>query len=118
VDGLGARCGCAVVGSVCDAELRSVLELAGGVDDKLDAVVRALGLQAGGWCPLVFTGVGEVLDKWADDFHVVGGAVEEDQGDGARGGRFPCYLVWLASGDSFIETGLGDGVAEMFLMCT
>jgi hypothetical protein len=100
----------AVVG---DAELGGVLVLAGRVVDELDTV--ALGALGGDKAvlglPGVAAAVGDHLGDGLDELEVLGRALEEDERDGALGGRVPRDGEGRANGHNGVEARLRDGVA-------
>jgi hypothetical protein len=97
---------------ILDAELGRVLVLAGALDNKHQTVVSGVRLQflAGG--PVEVAAVVNGLGQGVDGLDVAGGAAEQNQGDGALGGRLPLNGVGLASGHHVVETRLGDGIAR------
>jgi hypothetical protein len=103
------RGGALAVGRVRDAELRAVLVVARAVVDDLQAVVRDVGLEAGGGRPGEGAAVGDGLVDAGDGEDVGGGATEEDEGDGAGGCGLPGYGEGDAGGDDLVETGWEGG---------
>ena len=80
----GARGGARARG---DAELRRVLKVAGAGGDDLDAVARGLRRDAArGHGPGVGAGIGDVVDDAAVRDDVGGGALEQEDRDGAVAG--------------------------------
>jgi len=98
---------------VGDAELGGVLVLASLVVDELDAVALGAlrGLEGGLGVPGVGTAVLDLLSDGVDRDEVLGGALEEDEGDGALSGRLPGDGEGLADGDNGVQARLRDGVA-------
>lgn len=95
---------------VLDAEVGAVLVLAGALDDNHEAVAIVTG-EIRARSPGVVAGVGDVLRKRCNWFAVLGAAVEEHDGDVARGGCLPGDGVGLADRDALVEARGSDGVA-------
>ena len=110
--GVGRRCSSLLV-VVRDAELGGVLVLAGLVVDELDAVALGAlrGLKSGLGVPGVATAVLDLLGDGVDGDEVLGGALEEDERDGALSGRLPGDGEGLADRDDGVQARLRDGVA-------
>jgi len=110
--GVGRRTGLAVV-LVGDAELGSVLVLAGLVVDELDAVALGTlrGLKGALGLPGVAAAVLDLLGDGVDGDEVLSRALEEDERDGALSGRVPSDGEALVDGNDGVQARLGDGVA-------
>jgi hypothetical protein len=110
--GVGRRSSSLLV-VVGDAELGGVLVLASLVVDELDAVALGAlrGLEGALGVPGVAAAVLDLLGDGVDGNEVLGRALEEDQGDGARGGRLPGDGEALADRDDGVQARLRDGVA-------
>lgn len=72
---------------VDDAELSGVLVITSRVDDELDTVAGGLAHEVGGRGPGVGTAIRNVLHDGVLGDDVLGGALKEDEGDGALSGR-------------------------------
>lgn len=99
-------------GGGAETELSGVLVLAGALDDKEETVVGSVNLEVGTGGPGEGAAVGDGVGEGLEGLHVVGGATEEDQGDGTSGGRIPLDGVGLALRDDLVQARGNNGVAR------
>lgn len=99
-------------GGGAETELSGVLVLAGALNDEQETVVGGVNLEVGTGGPGEGAAVGDGLGEGLEGLHVVGGATEEDQGDGASGGRLPLDGVGLALRDDLVQARGNNGVAR------
>lgn len=87
------------------------LVLASRINDQLDAIALLVGFQVGGWRPDIGAAVLDFLSDGVERLDVLGGAAEQEDGDGALGGRVPRDGVRLAGRDDIAEAGVENWVA-------